>query len=46
MKKIYINLRNVKLCLMLSHASKEYNPIAMIPYNVSVILNCSMKSST
>ena len=36
----------VKLCIMLSHASKGHTPIPMISYIFRVILNCTMASLT
>ena len=37
---------SVKLCIMLSHASKGHNLILMISYICRVILNCTMTSLT
>ena len=37
---------HVKLCIMLSHASKGHNLILMISYIFRVILNCTMTSLT
>ena len=46
LKKKKENIINVKLCIMLSHASKGHNLILMILYIFRVILNCTMTSLT